>query len=104
MSRKDQISIEIPFRNIREICRRYQVRQMALFGSVVRDDFSQYSDIDILVEFLPEAELGYSSFYVLQQELCDLFKRPVDLVPKTGLKPIVKKRIENTLWVIYESR
>lgn len=47
--------IEIDEEKLAEICRRYQVRELALFGSVLRDDFREDSDIDILVEYEPDA-------------------------------------------------
>ena len=94
--------IAIPFQSIKEICERYHVRQMILFGSVLRNDFSENSDIDILVDFDPEFEMGYIRFYTLQQELSDRFGRQVDLMPKSGLKPIFWERVKANLQVIYE--
>lgn len=47
--------IEIDGEKLAEICRRYQVRELALFGSVLRDDFREDSDVDILVEYEPDA-------------------------------------------------
>lgn len=94
--------VAILSQSIKEICERYHVRQMILFGSVLRNDFDQDSDIDILVDFDPELELGYILFYTLQEELSDLFERQIDLMPKSGLKPVFWERIKANFQVIYE--
>ena len=61
-----------------EICRRFHVRRLSLFGSVTRPAFRASSDVDVLVEFEPGRTPGFS-FFRLQQELADLFGRAVDL-------------------------
>ena len=68
------------------LCRQYHVRKLSLFGSVLREDFRSDSDIDVLVEFEPEARIGLS-FITLQAEFSDLFGRPVDLEYSGVLKP-----------------
>lgn len=66
-----------------ELKKRYPIRSMALFGSVVRNDFSESSDVDILVEF--EGRVG-SRFIDLADELEQLLQRKVDLVSRNGIK------------------
>lgn len=80
-----QHHINIPEEELAEICRRYNVRELALFGSVLRDDFDETSDIDILVEFEPNAPIGFIALQDFQEELSTLFGRPVDIVTKPGL-------------------
>ncbi len=70
--------IDIPTERLAEICRRHQVRRLALFGSALRDDFGPASDVDLLVEFLPGRTPGLA-FFTLQAELSQAFGRPVDL-------------------------
>ena len=77
-----QPQIEIPAEALAELCRRYHIRQLALFGSVLRDDFSLDSDVDVLVEFEPEAHIGFMALSRIQRELSALLQRPVDLVPE----------------------
>ena len=72
------IGIEIPTEAIAEVCRRYYVRRLALFGSVLRDDFRPESDVDVLVEFEPGRVPGFG-FFRMQRELSDILCRQVDL-------------------------
>ena len=53
------VRIEIPRRAVAEFCRRHHVRRLALFGSVLRDDFTSESDVDVLVEFEPGRTVGF---------------------------------------------
>jgi predicted nucleotidyltransferase len=70
--------IEAPEPGLTEICRRYRVRRLALFGSALRDDFGPDSDLDLLVEFLPGETPGLA-FFAFQDELARLLGRTVDL-------------------------
>ena len=71
-------SIRIPAPAIAVLCRRYSIRRLALFGSVLRSDFHAESDIDMLVEFLPGQTPGLA-FFQLEDELSGLLGRRVDL-------------------------
>ena len=66
---------------------------MSLFGSALRDDFAADSDLDFLVLFQPAAEIGFLEFAALQRELSAALGRSVDLVPKRGLKPIIREDV-----------
>lgn len=70
--------VEIPVDRIAEFCRRNRIRRLALFGSILRDDFRPESDIDVLVEFEPGARTGLA-FFGMQDELSELLGRKVDL-------------------------
>ncbi len=70
--------IEIPQPKIEAFCRAHGIRRLALFGSVLRNDFTDQSDIDVLVEFLPGVKVGLA-FIRLQDELSHLLGRTVDL-------------------------
>lgn len=63
---------------IADTCRRWHIRRLALFGSVLRDDFGPESDIDVLVEFEPGHVPGYG-FITIQDELTAIFGKEVDL-------------------------
>ena len=64
--------IAIPQDEIVDFCRRNQVRTISLFGSVLREDFGPESDIDVLVEFEPEARVGFMALGRMQRELAEL--------------------------------
>lgn len=84
-----------------ELCRRYGVRELAVFGSVTRDDFRDESDVDILVEFHSGVHNGLFAFVRLQRELEDLLGRKVNLVPKAGLKPLIRDHAIESSRIIY---
>lgn len=85
-------------------CQHWHIIEFALFGSVLRDDFREESDIDVLVTLAPNHGLNLFDWIDMQQELEDLFKREVDLVDKRGLKnPYRRSEILNTHQVIYAS-
>lgn len=95
------VPLSIPYEAIAEFCRRNQIRELALFGSVLRKDFRADSDVDVLVEFEPEAQIGLMALGKMQRELAVLFGRSVDLVPKAGLKPIIRDSVLASAQVIY---
>jgi len=70
--------IQIPRDRIVEFCRRNHIRRLALFGSVLRDDFTPASDVDVLVEFEPGKTPGFA-FFRMQEELSEIIGRRVDL-------------------------
>ena len=94
-------NIKIPGDQIAAFCRRHHIRRLALFGSVLRPDFGPDSDVDVLVEFEPEAAIGLLAFARTQRELSELFQRPVDLVTRDGLKPLIKQTVVDRAEVIY---
>jgi uncharacterized protein len=84
-----------------EICERYSVQELALFGSVLRDDFRADSDVDLLVSFKPGTRMSLFRFVELQEELEALFGRKVDLVSKRGLKPVIRDEVLASSHVMY---
>ncbi|MEN6578052.1 MAG: nucleotidyltransferase family protein [Phycisphaerales bacterium] len=71
--------IDIPNDKIAEFCRQNRIKRLALFGSVLRDDFRPDSDVDVLVEFEPDARVGLLGLARMEIELGDLVGRKVDL-------------------------
>ncbi len=70
--------LNIPHGRIAAFCRHHGIRRLSLFGSILRDDFRPESDVDVLVEF----EMGRTpglAFFGMQEELCHILGRPVDL-------------------------
>lgn len=74
------LRISIPKQKINEFCLRWKISELALFGSVLREDFNAGSDIDLLVRFFPEARYGLFDMVRMQDELKQVFGREVDLV------------------------
>lgn len=70
--------IVVPRERIADFCRRNHIRRLALFGSVLRDDFRPDSDVDVLVEFEHGTRLGFR-FFDVEQELSQILGRRVDL-------------------------
>ena len=92
----------LPRKKIAEFCKRWSITEFSVFGSVLRDDFRPDSDIDVLVSIDPKAHIGLLDIAQMQIELEDLFKRPVDLVEKEGLRnPYRRRGILRTAQVIY---
>ena len=56
------VRIKVPKRKLASFCRRNQIRRLSLFGSVVRDDFTPQSDVDVLVSFAPEKRIGFIEY------------------------------------------
>lgn len=94
-------TISLPQKRIAALCRRYKVRQIQLFGSALRENFGPESDLDVLVEFEPNAQIGFIALSRMQRELSELFRRPVDLVPQDGLKPRIREAVLSSAEVIY---
>jgi len=81
-----KVQIEVPQDKIAEFSRKWKITELALFGSVLRDDFRPDSDVDVLVEFSEEADHSLFDFVDMQEELAGLLGRKVDLVEKKGIR------------------
>lgn len=94
-------ALEIPSEALGNLCRRFQVRELCLFGSALTENFSAESDVDFLVEFQPQAKIGLLALARMQRELSDLLHRRVDLVPKRGLKAGIRAAVVGRAEVLY---
>ena len=92
--------IEIPADQVSEICRRYGVKEMAVFGSAARGDSGPDSDIDIMVELFAGSQLGLD-FFRMEEELTRVLGRRVDLGTKRSLRPRVRPFALRDARVIY---
>jgi predicted nucleotidyltransferase len=95
------LPILLPMDKISGLCRSYKVRELSLFGSALRKDFSPRSDIDLLVEFEPDARIGLVALSRMQRELEAILERKVDLVSKRGLKPLIRDEVLSQARVLY---
>jgi predicted nucleotidyltransferase len=89
----NRIGVLFPRKQINQFCQRYQVRRLALFGSMVSGEARPDSDVDLLVVFKPGVRVGFLRLGQMQRELAGIFNRPVDLVPQDGLKPVIRDSI-----------
>lgn len=94
-------NLKIPYDQLNKFCRRYQVQRLALFGSVVTDQFRPDSDVDVLVAFDPSAQVTFMTLGRMSRELSSLFQRPVDLVLQDGLKPVIREAVLASAQEVY---
>ena len=95
----------IPRKRIAEFCQRWSITEFSLFGSALRDDFRPDSDVDVLVSIDPKAHIGLLDVAQMNIELEAMFKRPVDLIEKEGLRnPYRRKEILRTAQVVYAAQ
>jgi predicted nucleotidyltransferase len=91
---------DLPLARIGEICRKYGVSELAVFGSAVRDDFGPDSDIDFLYVLSPDSTLGWE-IVDLRDELRAAVGRDVDIVPKRFLHWVIRDRVLAEAQVVY---
>ncbi len=98
-----QPKIKIPKKEISGFCRRNHIRKLALFGSVLRDDFSPASDVDVLVEFEPDHTPGLIKLAGMETELTQMLKRKVDLRTSAELSKHFREEVLQTAQVQYDA-
>lgn len=102
------IRIELPRERIAEFCRRWEITELALFGSVLRDDFRPDSDVDVLVTFAPGTRTTLFDLVDIRDELSELFGRPADVQSRRGVErghnAHRKRSILDSATVLYASR
>jgi predicted nucleotidyltransferase len=102
---RSKIRVSVPGKKLVEFCKRWKITELAFFGSVLREDFRQDSDIDLLVFFNPRARISLFDLVRMQNELKEIFGREVDLVERRAIEKsenyIRRKTILDTLKIIY---
>ena len=86
---------------IASFCRRHHIRRLALFGSVLRDDFRPDSDVDVLIEFEQETSAGFLRMARMEQELCEILHRKIDLRTPAELSRYFRDDVLRTAEVQY---
>jgi predicted nucleotidyltransferase len=98
----------IPGDAIAKFCQRWRIRELALFGSILRDDFGPESDIDVLVTFTEDADWGLLDHVQMQQELQASLRRNVDLISRRGVERsqnwLRRDEILRTAQVLFSTR
>lgn len=96
------INLEIPNERLGEFCSRRHIQRLALFGSILGDDFRPDSDVDVLVEFEPGHTPGFE-FVSIQNELSAILgNRKVDLVSPKFLNRRIRDRVLKEAQLVYE--
>jgi len=94
--------IQIPDQQIAAFCRKHRIRRLAFFGSVLRFDFGPNSDVDVLVEFAPDAVRGFFELYDMEQELSEMLGgRRVEIVTPKGLSKYFREQVSSEAEVQY---
>jgi predicted nucleotidyltransferase len=91
-------------KQIAEPCKKYKIRELSLFGSRVRGEANERSDFDFLVEFFPDKTVTFMTLGAVQNDLEQIVESKVDLVPKLGLKPLIRERVLAEARPIYADR
>ena len=94
-------TVQVDEARLATLCRQYHVRELSLFGSAARGEMRPDSDIDLLVEFIPEAKVDLFDYSGLMLDLAKLIGRKVELVSKRGLKPLIRESILKEARLVY---
>jgi predicted nucleotidyltransferase len=95
-------TLAVPEEAIAEFCRKWQITELALFGSAARGEIRPDSDIDVMVTFGPETRWSLGDFVDMQEDLQTMFGRDVDLVEKGSIhNPFRRRSIMRDLTVVY---
>ncbi len=81
-----KINFDFNMKKISDFCRKWEISNLALFGSVLTDEFGPDSDIDVLVTFVPDARHTLFDLVRMQRELEEIFNRSVDIVSRRGIE------------------
>lgn len=96
------MQITLPSDQLDHFCQQHAIHRLMLFGSALREDFTAQSDVDLLVEFEPDARITYLDMAAMQDELAALFGRHVDLGTPNSLSPYIRDSVLSSAQVIYE--
>jgi hypothetical protein len=100
-----RLAADVPYELIRAFCQKWQIVELSLFGSVLRDDFGPESDIDVLVTFAAGTRHGFLDRYRMEKELRKLFGRKVDLIERRVIEQsdnyIRRRHILESAEVVY---
>ncbi|PIW12835.1 MAG: nucleotidyltransferase [Armatimonadetes bacterium CG17_big_fil_post_rev_8_21_14_2_50_66_6] len=95
-------SVSLPDDRIADFCRRHHVRKLSLFGSVLREDFTPDSDVDVLVEFEPDRTPGHFRLFDMEEELSNMVGgRKVDLRTSQEISRYFRRQVLDTAEVHY---
>ena len=97
--------INIPMDKLAELCKRWKIVELSLFGSVLRDDFGPDSDVDIMIEFDLDGTPSLFDLMTIGTEMSEIIGRPTDIITKAGIEnsrnPFLKREILSSAEVFY---
>ncbi|MEA2326561.1 MAG: uncharacterized protein QOE68_1520 [Thermoanaerobaculia bacterium] len=100
MTTTRELAIPIPHEEIAAFCRKWGIKRLSFFGSIVRDDFDpERSDVDVLVELRPDTKARGLAYFGAEIELSEIFGRKVEMM--TGVREAYRPSIEPDLVVEY---
>jgi len=88
-----QERLGVPRQALAELCQKHRLRRLSLFGSILREDFSRSSDVDVLAEFEPGVRVTFFSLSRVEDDLTDLFGRRADVHIGRSLSPHLRDRV-----------
>lgn len=92
----------IPIEKIKAYCATQPIQRLSLFGSILRDDFNSQSDVDVLIEFLPDARATYFDLFTIQDSLMSIIGREVDVLTPNALSDYFRDDVLADSVLIYE--
>ena len=100
---KIETNLKIPREKIAKFCKKNQIRKLSIFGSALRNDFRLESDVDVLVEFEPDARVGLIRFAGIEIELSEILGRKVDLNTPGFLSKYFREQVLSEAVVQYDA-
>jgi predicted nucleotidyltransferase len=97
------VQIDVPEEQLIEFCSRNHIKKISFFGSVLREDFTPQSDVDVLVEFEPGARIGLITLAGMEIELSAILGRRAEIHTVKGLNPLFSEEVLKTAEVQCES-
>lgn len=97
----ERLQITIDQERLEDLCRRHGVARLSLFGSVMRDDFGPHSDVDVLVEFAPSAQIGLLDLARIQLDLSELLGRDVQVSTPGSLSRYFRQGVVESAVPVY---
>ena len=89
-------SFEVPLDEVRQYCEHWLISDLALCGSVLREDFRPDSDVDVFIDYDDNGPFSFVELVRLEQLLKDVLRRDVDLTTRRGLHPLLRPEIEQS--------
>jgi uncharacterized protein len=101
-------AIDLPMKKIADFCDHWQVVEFSLFGSILRDDFRPDSDVDVMVEFAPDAHPTFTTLDQMEDHLQQIFDRDIDLITRQGIETtrnyLRRQEVLSSAQIIYATR
>ncbi len=95
------VMLDLPLEAIREYCATQPIRRLSVFGSAARDELTPESDVDLLVEYLPDAPVGYFAMSQHKMDFSEIVGRRVDLATPNSLSPYIRQAVLDSAELLY---